>query len=419
MLAPEITEFLRKDALARFLRYVAVDTRSDEESTTSPSTPGQLVLARVLENELRELGLRDVELTPGGFLYGVLPASQKAASLALTFCAHVDTSPSESGNGVVPVLHENYDGGPISFPKNPGLVLSPAEEPELLEFRGDAVITGSGDTLLGADDKAGVAEIMAALAALVRFPGLAHPELRIVFTPDEEIGRGTDGIDLKRLGTYGYTMDGGMVGELEDECFNAHKAVLVFKGRNIHPGYAKNKMINAVAIAARFIASLPEAESPEHTEKREGFFHLVDLRGDENEARAVLIVRDFEAGENARRVELLRRQTAVFQVRYPGLEIELTATEQYRNMNEVLARHPALVEKARRAMAAAGIEVIRKAIRGGTDGARLSFMGMPTPNVFAGGMRFHSKSEWIPVSGLQKAAETIVHLCRLWAEEGS
>ncbi len=350
---------------------------------------------------------------------GFCPPREKAASLALTFCAHVDTSPSESGNGVAPVLHENYDGGPISFPKNPGLVLSPAEEPELLEFRGDAVITGSGDTLLGADDKAGVAEIMAALAALVRFPGLAHPELRIVFTPDEEIGRGTDGIDLKRLGTYGYTMDGGMVGELEDECFNAHKAVLVFKGRNIHPGYAKNKMINAVAIAARFIASLPEAESPEHTEKREGFFHLVDLRGDENEARAVLIVRDFEAGENARRVELLRRQTAVFQVRYPGLEIELTATEQYRNMNEVLARHPALVEKARRAMAAAGIEVIRKAIRGGTDGARLSFMGMPTPNVFAGGMRFHSKSEWIPVSGLQKAAETIVHLCRLWAEEGS
>jgi len=418
MLAPEISEFLQKDALARFLRYVAVDTRSDEESTTNPSTPGQLVLARILEEELKTLGLRDVELTSRGFLYAVLPASEKAGAVPLTFCAHVDTSPSESGAGVEPVLHENYDGEPIRFPKNSELVLAPAEEPDLLAFRGDTVITASGDTLLGADDKAGVAEIMAALAAMVQFPQLAHPELRIVFTPDEEIGRGTDGIDLNRLGKYGYTMDGGMVGELEDECFNAHKAVLVFKGRNIHPGYAKNKMINAIAIAARFIASLPEAETPEHTEKREGFFHLLDLRGDENEAKAVLIVRDFEAGENARRIELLRRQTGAFEVRYPGLQVVLTATEQYRNMNEVLARHPALVEKARRAMGEAGIQVLRKAIRGGTDGARLCFMGMPTPNLFAGGLRFHSKSEWIPASALRKASETIVHLCRLWAEEG-
>jgi len=319
---------------------------------------------------------------------------------------------------VEPILRENYDGGPLKFPKNPDLVLTPEEEPELLIFRGDTLITAAGDTLLGADDKAGIAEIMAALAAFVRFPTLPHPELRIVFTPDEEIGRGTDGIDLSRLGTYGYTMDGGLVGELEDECFNAHKAVLLFKGRNIHPGYAKGKMINAASVAARFIAALPEAESPEHTEKREGFFHMVELKGDENEARATLIIRDFEAAGNERRLELLRRQVAAFEVRYPGLQIAPTFTEQYRNMNEVLSKHPSLVEKAQRAMSAAGVEVIRKAIRGGTDGARLCFMGMPTPNLFAGGMRFHSKTEWIPVSALTKASETILHLCRLWAEEG-
>jgi tripeptide aminopeptidase len=419
MLAADIAQFLADEARVRFLRYIAIDTRSDEESTTSPSTPGQMVLARLLKDELEELGLGDVELTERGFLYAVLPASPGARPLALTFCAHLDTSPSESGSGVTAVFHEDYDGAPVRFPKDPELVLTPEEEPELLAFRGDTLITASGDTLLGADDKAGIAEIMAALAAFVRFPELSHPELRIVFTPDEEIGRGTDGIDLSRLGKYGYTLDGSTVGELEDECFNAHKAVLEFKGRNIHPGYAKDKMINAIAIAARFLAALPEAESPEHTEKREGFFHLTELRGDENHARAAIIIRDFEEQGNRRRIELLRRQVSLFELIYPGLEILASVTEQYRNMNEVLSRHPALVEKARRAMEAAGIEVIRKAIRGGTDGARLSFMGMPTPNLFAGGMRFHSRTEWIPASALQKAAETVVHLCRLWAEENA
>jgi len=418
MVTPEIVKFLQDEAQVRFLRYVGIDTRSDEDSTKSPSTPGQLVLARLLESELKQLRLKDVELSARGFLYGVLPASDGAKSPPLTFCAHFDTSPSESGAGVEPVIRQNYNGGPLKFPKNPELVLTPEEEPELLLFRGDTLITASGDTLLGADDKAGIAEIVAALAAFVRFPNLPHPELRIVFTPDEEIGRGTEGIDLARLGRYGYTMDGGLLGELEDECFNAHKAVLLFKGRNIHPGYAKSKMINAAAIAARFFGALPEAESPEHTEKREGFFHMVELKGDENEARATLIIRDFEAAGNQRRIELLRRQVATFEVRYPGLQITPTITEQYRNMNEVLSKHPALVEKARRAMAEAGVEVIRKAIRGGTDGARLCFMGMPTPNLFAGGMRFHSKTEWIPVSALTKASETILHLCRLWAEEG-
>jgi tripeptide aminopeptidase len=419
MATPEIVKFLQDEAQTRFLRYVAFDTRSDEESTNSPSTTGQLVLARLLESELKQLGLKNVEVSARGFLYGDLPASDGSKSPPLTFCAHFDTSPSESGAGVKPVVRENYDGRPLKFPKDPDLVLTPEEEPDLLMFRGDTLITGSGDTLLGADDKAGIAEIMAALAAFVHFPALPHPELRIVFTPDEEIGRGTDGIDLGRLGTYGYTVDGGLLGELEDECFNAHKAVLLFKGRNIHPGYAKGKMINAAATAARLIAALPEAESPEHTEKREGFFHLIELKGDENEARATLIIRDFEADGIQRRIELLRHEVATFEVRYPGLQVTPTITEQYRNMKEVLSKHPALVDKARRAMAAAGVEVIRKAIRGGTDGARLCFMGMPTPNLFAGGMRFHSKTEWIPVTALTKASETIVHLCQLWAEEGT
>ncbi|HXK59175.1 MAG TPA: peptidase T [Acidobacteriota bacterium] len=415
MLRQEIQQFLQEDSLSRFLRYVTVDTRSDEQSTERPSTPGQIELARMVEAELKDLGLQNLELTSDGFLYAVLPASEGTNSPPLTFLAHFDTSPSESGRGVCPIVRENYDGGPIRFPRNPDLILSPEEEPDLLLFKGETIITAAGDTLLGADDKAGIAEIMAALAALVRFPEISHPELRIAFTPDEEIGRGTDGIDLSRLGRYGYTMDGGMIGELEDECFNAHKAVLVFKGRNIHPGYAKNQMINAAAVAARFIASLPEAETPEHTEKREGFFHMTEFKGDENEAKVTLIIRDFEAEQNARRIEFLRRQIAAFELRYPGLQVTPTFTEQYRNMNEVLSQHPEVVKKAEQAMAAAGISVIRKAIRGGTDGARLCFMGLPTPNIFAGGLRFHSKTEWIPARALQKASETILHLCRLWA----
>ncbi|MBI9083166.1 MAG: peptidase T [Desulfobacterales bacterium] len=411
-----LAEFLRNDAIARFLRYVQVDTRSDDASEACPSTPGQRDLGRLLAGELVEMGLDPVELDADGYVYVTVPASAGAVGPAITFCAHMDTSPSESGAGVRPVLHENYPGGPIRFVDNPDLVLTPEMSPELLRFLGDTIITASGETLLGADDKAGLAAIMTALAALCRFADLPRPELRVVFTPDEEIGRGADHIDIKRLGTYGYTVDGGVIGELEAECFDAHKVVLNFIGRNIHPGTAKGKMINAAAIAARFVADLPERETPEQTEGREGFWHLTELDGNEGRARAVMILRDFDAAKNVVRIEALRRQVRDFQNSYPGLRIDMTATDQYRNMAEVLDRHPKVTAMAEKAMIAAGIDVIRKPIRGGTDGARLSFMGMPCPNLFAGGLMFHSKTEWIPATALEKSAETILHLCRLWAE---
>jgi tripeptide aminopeptidase len=406
--------FLRNEALSRFLRYVQVDTGSDDASGTCPSTPGQLELGRMLAGELASLGLEAVSLDNHGYLYATVPASPGATGPAITFCAHFDTSPSENGRGVTPRLIEHYDGGEIRFPDADDLLLSPDSSPELSQFVGETIITASGTTLLGADDKAGLAEIMAAVAAICTFPDLPHPELRLVFTPDEEIGRGADRIDMARLGTVGYTVDGGLMGELESECFDAREAVIDFTGRNIHPGYAKGRMINAGAIAARFVAALPEYETPEHTENREGFWHLTAFSGDENRARARMILRDFERAKNDGRITLLEQMVRTFTIRYPGLGIELKTKDQYRNMGDVLAAHPEVVRMAETAMVGAGVRVIRKPIRGGTDGARLSFMGMPCPNLFAGGLMFHSKTEWVPVKALEKSTETILHLCRLW-----
>lgn len=413
MTNPDISAFLRREAVERFCRYVAVNTASCEESETSPSTPAQLDLARMLAAELEELGLSGVTLDEHGYVYATLPASPGVVSEPLTLLAHMDTSPSESGEDVRPVLHENYDGGQIKFIDDADLILSPDDSPELLQFRGETIITASGKSLLGADDKAGVAEIMSVLAAFSRYPELCHPELIIVFTPDEEIGRGTDHIDVNRLGKFGYTVDGGMIGEIDVECFNALRAVVEFSGMNVHPGYAKNRMINAGHIAARYAASLPEFEAPEHTEGREGFFHLTGLEGDENRAILKIILRDFDENSNRRRVGLLERLRDEFEVRYPGLRIGLSVAEQYRNMSEVLDRHPDTVALAEQAMTMAGVEPDRKFIRGGTDGARLCFMGLPTPNLFTGGMLFHSRKEWIAAPALQKACEVLVNLCAL------
>ena len=412
---PVLSVFLKEDALKRFLRYVQIDTRSDPESDACPSSVGQLELARLLAAELTAMGIDESAVDPNGYVYARVPAAPGADGPPMTFCAHLDTSPSESGEGVRPVLHERYDGGRIHYPDAPDLILSPADCPELLQFAGETIITAAGKTLLGADDKAGLAAVMAALAALRRFSHLVHPELRIVFTPDEEIGRGADRIDMDRLGRLGYTLDGGTMGELQAECFDAREARLVFYGRNIHPGYAKDRMINAAAIAGRFVAALPECETPEHTAKREGFWHLTELCGDENTARVTMILRDFEAARNRARMDLIRQVADTFGLRYPGLRIELDFVDQYRNMREILENHPAVVQKAEQAIVSAGVEVIRKPIRGGTDGARLCFMGMPCPNIFAGGLLFHSRTEWIPVIALQKSAEVVLHLCRLWA----
>lgn len=413
-----LIDFLQTRAIARFLRYVAVDTASQPDSEAHPSTPGQRELGAQLAAECRGLELQQVEHDPHGYVYATLPARQSRSPLAVTFCAHLDTSPAVSGADVKPVVHRNYDGAPIGFSEAPELHLTPEDSPALLKFIGDDIITASGRTLLGADDKAGLAAIMTALEALQQFPEWPCPELRIVFTPDEEIGRGTAFIRREKLGHVGYTVDGGETGELETECFHALKADLVFHGLNVHPGYAKNRMVNAAALAARFLAGLPAAEAPEHTEKREGFFHLTALSGNESQATAQLILRDFAADRNQRRADLLRRMAATFETAYPGLRIELEIGEQYRNMRDVLDRHPEVVRKARKAIEACGITVITRAIRGGTDGANLCFMGLPTPNLFAGGHLFHSRKEWIPVSALAQSARVVMELCRRWAKDG-
>jgi tripeptide aminopeptidase len=416
MTVSNMAAFLRQEVVARFCRYVTVNTASSEESETSPSTPTQLDLARILAADLEELGLSQATLDEHGYVYAKLPACPGSAGGTLTLLAHMDTSPSESGENVRPVLHENYDGGSITFADDPALVLSPEDSPELLRFRGESIITASGKTLLGADDKAGIAEIMTVLAAFSRFPEFSHPELIIVFTPDEEVGRGTEHIDIQRLGHVGYTVDGGMVGEIDVECFHALRAVVEFRGMNVHPGYAKNRMINAGHIAARFAACIPEFEAPEHTERREGFFHLTGLEGDENRAILKFILRDFDINANLRRTEQLERLKAAFEIRYPGLGIELSVTEQYRNMGEVLDSHPDIIALAEQAMTMSGVKPLRKFVRGGTDGARLSFMGVPTPNLFTGGMLPHSRKEWVAVPALQKACEVLVNLCALYAE---
>jgi tripeptide aminopeptidase len=416
MIDSELGNFLRREVVERFCRYVTVCTTSSEDSETSPSTHAQLDLARILVNELDGLGLSRVMLDENGYIYATLPASPDAAKGPLTLLAHMDTSPSESGENVMPVLHENYDCGHITFVDDPTLVLSPEDSPELLGFMGETIITASGKTLLGADDKAGIAEIMSVLAAFSHFPELIHPELVICFTPDEEIGRGTEHIDVNRLGKVAYTVDGGMIGEIDVECFHALRVVVEFRGMNVHPGVAKNRMINAGHIATRFAAGLPEFDTPEHTEGREGFFHLTGIEGDENCAVLKFILRDFDDKANSRRIELLERLKDVFITRYPGLGIELSVSEQYRNMSEVLGQHADIVALAEQAMNMAGVEPVRKFIRGGTDGAKLCFMGLPTPNLFTGGMLFHSRKEWIAVPALKKACEVLVNLCKLYAE---
>ncbi|MBI5547115.1 MAG: peptidase T [Deltaproteobacteria bacterium] len=416
-LAQDVVHFLREEALRRFLKYVQVHTTSDEDSGKHPSSQRQLERAKLLKGELVELGLQEVEVDEFSYVYARLPASPGAGQTPVSFLAHLDTSPAVSGEGVKPLLREKYDGGPLRFPDDPELVVDPKDCPELKAHVGDTLITASGKTLLGADDKAGIAEIMAGLAALKRYPQLQHPELRICFTPDEEIGEGTAQIRLEKLGKVGYTFDGSIQGELEDECFDACSAKLKFTGLSVHPGMAKNKMINAAAIAARFVSLLPEWATPEHTEKREGFFHLTRMSGNESEADLQFIVRDFERSKNGEKVVLLERLRDFLLARYPGLKIQLDVKEQYHNMKEALDTRPEVVEMARKAIEMAGIPLHRNAIRGGTDGAKLSFMGLPTPNLFAGGVLFHSKKEWIGVSSLQKAGEVFVHLCHLWAEQ--
>lgn len=409
-LPAEIAAFIKHDVRERFLRYAQVSTASDPRSATKPSTARQHDLLSIIARELTALGAHNVTHAPNGFVYATLP--ENSPHIPFGLMAHVDTSPDQSGEGVKPLLRENYDGSVLSFPDDPSLTLSPDDSPELRDFIGDTIITASGLTLLGADDKAGVAEIMSAVATFHAFPTLPHGRIEVCFTSDEEIGHGVDGIDTSRLPAHLYTMDGSYPGELETECFDALGVTVEFHGRGVHPGYAYGKMINAALLASSFIAALPEDERPETTKGRDGFFHVSDITGNNEHVTVRLIVRDFEHSRNLERLEYVRSVAMEIQNKNPGAVITVSHTHQYENMREELEQHPAVIERALKAITDAGLCVRRKAIRGGTDGSRLTAMGYPTPNIFAGGLLFHSRREWIALSSMVKAVETILHLAR-------
>jgi tripeptide aminopeptidase len=420
----------------RFLRYVQIDTQSDPQSKNSPSTEKQKDLGRLLVQELREAGLQDAELDDFGYVYATLPANADKPVPVLCFCAHMDTAPDCTGMGVKPIVHRNYDGGDLVLPdgrdlgladgREPGRpddggqVIRVREHPYLAERVGDDIITASGTTLLGADDKAGVAVIMDMVHFLTGHPEVPHGKIRVLLTPDEEIGRGVDKVDLARLGAdFGYTLDGGERGTLEDETFSADAMTITFHGISAHPGYAKGKLVNALKVAAYFVDSLPKDEwSPETTEDRYGFVHPVRLSGIAERAVVELIIRDFFTTRLAAYEAHLRDKVEDTLAAWPGARAEVTVTEQYRNMKEILDQHPQVSEYAMEAMGRAGLMARKSSARGGTDGSRLSFMGLPCPNIFTGEMAFHGKHEYVSIQDMQKSVETIVHLAMIWEEKG-
>ena len=397
----------------RFLRYTAFDTQSDEHARSMPSTPGQMRFAESLAEELKALGLHDVSLDENDYVMATLPANTSRTDVpVIGFIAHMDTSPDMSGRDVKPRIVA-YAGGDIVLNESLGVVLSPDVFPELNHYVGQELIVTDGTTLLGADDKAGVAAIVSAMEYLLAHPEVEHGTVRIAFTPDEEIGRGADRFDVARFGCFGaYTVDGGELGELEYENFNAAQAVVTLRGRNIHPGSAKGRMINASLLAMQLNDMLPPAERPEMTEGREGFFHLTEMAGTVEEARLTYIIRDHDRALFEKKKETLREAVRRIHATYPE-SCTLDMHDQYYNMREVIDRRPELIQWARQAMEAAGVTPIERPIRGGTDGARLSFMGLPCPNLFAGGMNFHGRYEYLPVPSLQKSMETIIHLCHI------
>jgi len=402
--------------LERFLRYVKYDTQSDENSPTYPSTSTQLVLLRDLADELRALGLRDVEMDDHGYVTATVPPTSSKRVPTIAFIAHVDTSPEMPGEHVRPLVHERYDGRDIVLPDDPTAVLRVSECPPLADRIGDDIVTASGTTLLGADNKAGVAEIVTAAERLLAHPEIPRGPIKIAFTPDEEVGRGTQFFDVGRFGaSYAYTMDGSTRGELEFESFSADAMTLTFIGFNTHPGYAKDRMVNSIKVAADFIQQLPRDMSPERTDGYDGFVHPYVLQGGGEKTSVRFIIRDFRTAALEEKEQLLERIARDAASRH-GARVEIRIEEQYRNMREVLDRHPHVVEYAREAIRRAGITVHERPIRGGTDGSKLSFMGLPTPNIFAGEHNFHSRLEWVSAQDMEKAVDVIVHLARVWEE---
>jgi len=402
----------------RFIRYARIDTQSDPQSRSNPSTEKQKDLGRLLVEELQTAGLTDAQLDEFGYVYATIPANTEKKVPVLCFCAHMDTAPDCSGRGVNPVVHHQYDGTDVVLPDDPSQVIRISEHPYLLARKGDDIITAGGTTLLGADDKAGVAVIMDMVQFLVSNPGLKHGRIRILFTPDEEIGRGVDRADLTQLGAdVAYTLDAGERGTIEDETFSADAMSITFHGISAHPGYAKDKLVNAIKVAAHFVDSLPKDEwSPETTEGRYGFVHPVRVSGIAERTTVEFIIRDFITPRLAAYEEHLREKVADTLAVFPGATADITVTEQYRNMKEVLDLHPEITQYAMEAIGRAGMEVRKSSARGGTDGSRLSFMGLPCPNLFTGEMAFHGKHEYVSVQDMQKAVETIVHLACIWEE---
>lgn len=403
-------------ALERLLRYVQIDTQSDPHSTASPTTEKQKDLGRVLVAELHALGLNDAELDEHGYVYATLPATTDREVPVICWCAHMDTSPEAPGAGVQPIVHRNYDGGVIRLPHE-GIALDPAEHPDLRDQVGSAIVTADGRTLLGADNKAGIAEIMAAVEWLVAHPEVEHGTIKILFTPDEEVGRGTAHIDLARLGAeFAYTVDGERRGTLEDETFSADGAVLTFTGANTHPGFAKGKMVNALKGAGALLDRLAHDWSPEGTDGTDGFVHPYEVKGGVESAQIHFILRSFRTADLASYAERLRDLATDVCAERPGLRFSLEVREQYRNMKEVLDRHPEVANHAEAAMRRAGLTPERGRIRGGTDGSQLSFMGLPTVNIFAGEHAFHSRYEWVSEADMEYAVQTLIELAQVWTE---
>ena len=400
----------------RFLKYVSFDTQSNEESGTTPSTPGQMVFAEYLKEELETLGLEEVSLDDNGYLYATLPANVEGYAPVVGFIAHMDTSPDMSGKDVKPRIVPAYDGGDITLCAEEGIVLSPAQFPELLEHRGEDLIVTDGHTLLGADDKAGIAEIVSAIVYLQQHPEVKHGKIRIGFNPDEEIGLGAHKFDVEKFGCdWAYTMDGGEVGELEFENFNAASAKLVFKGRNVHPGYAKGKMINSLRVANRFMSLLPDSETPEHTEGYEGFYHLVGVSGEVEQTTVSYIIRDHDSARFEARKATMQRLADFINAEYGEGTVALELKDQYYNMRRQIEPVMHVIDIAFQAMKEAGVEPCVRAIRGGTDGAQLSFKGLPCPNIFAGGLNFHGRYEFVPIPSMEKAMNVIVKIAELAA----
>ncbi len=408
---------MQENLKTRFIRYAKIDTQSNEQSNTTPTTKGQLELAQLLVKELQRIGMKDVSIDENGYVMATLPSNSTKTIPTIGFLAHVDTATDFTGKNVNPQVWPDYNGKNITLNKTLGIVMSTEEYPELHNYKGHTLITTDGTTLLGADNKAGIAEIMTAMEYLIQNPDIKHGDIRVAFTPDEEIGRGPHKFDVEKFNAdFAYTVDGGPLGELQYESFNAAAAKLTINGNNVHPGTAKGKMVHSTKIANEFMNLLPEKEAPEYTEGYEGFYHLISIEGSVEQTELYYIIRDFDKENFERRKSFIRESVSKLNAKYGANCIELEMTDQYYNMRDKIEPVKEIVEIAKTAMTSLGINPIIEPIRGGTDGSQLSYMGLPTPNIFTGGENFHGKYEFISVDNMEKAVQVIIEICKLFEQ---